>query len=294
MPGDHFQGPQVGRALGGNAPGDGLFQRAVDHIRHHVADRGSCVHRRRIRGTDDRSGRCRHLHRIQRPGIVRNGRRHDAVDAERRIGFRIAQRTVDRVRGHPRRAGEIHMDRVLADGNRCNQIERLLIPVYPHRIRPRPFRQLANRLGHRAAAARNDLLTQHIQIVQPEFAHHRHQPPAADVVAGDQGVDVADDLHRFAHIRAYHRQQVFVHHPRACQAQQRNEQAFVPNLPSLRCLSDPAHVDQMRGAGEQRNDPAIHERRRNDHQVVQMPGALPRIVGDVDITFLHVLHREDF
>ena len=132
----------------------------------------------------------------------------------------------------------------------------------------------------------------HVEVVQAEFAHHRDQPAAADFVARDQRVDIADHLHRFAHVGSDHRQQVFVHFAGASQAQQRNEQTLVPDLPAFRRLADPAHVHQMRRAGEQRDDAAVHEGRRHDHKVVQVAGAFPRIVGDVDIAFLHVGDRE--
>ena len=179
-----------------------------------------------------------------------------------------------------------------ADGQRADQIDRRLIAIDAHRRRPGALRQLADRLRHALPAAADDRLAQHIQIAQRELAHHRDQPPAANFVARDQRVDVADHLHRLAHIGADHRQQVLVHLARARQAQQRDEQAFMVDLPSLRGLPDAAHIDQMRRAGEQRDDASVHEGRRHHHEIVEMPGALPRIVGDVDIAFLHLRDRE--
>ncbi len=294
VPGNHFQRPEVGCALGRHPPGDRLLQRAIDDVGHHVADRGPGVDGRGVGGADDGAGGCGDLHRIQRAGIVRDRRRDDAVDAEGRIGFRIAQRAIDRVGRHAGGAGVVDMDRVVADRHGRNQIDRRFVTVDPHAVRPGPLRQLADRFGHRAAAAGDDLLAQRLDLGQPEFAHHRNEAAAADIVAGDQRVDVAHHLDRFAHIGADHRQQVLVHFAGAHQAQQRNEQAFMPDLASFRRLPDTAHVDQMGGAGEQRDDPAVHEGGRDDHQVVQMPGALPGIVGDVDITFLHVLDGKHF
>ncbi len=127
---------------------------------------------------------------------------------------------------------------------------------------------------------------------QAEFLHHRHQAAAADLVAGDQRIDVADHLHRLAYIGADHRQQVLVHLAGAGQAHQRYEQALVVDLPAFRCLADAAHIDQVRGAGEQRDDGVVDEGGGDHDQVVQVAGALPGIVGDVNIARLHLRHRE--
>src|SRR3546814_6375859 len=54
------------------------------------------------------------------------------------------------------------------------------------------------------------------------------------------------------------------------------------------CSSDlAADVDEMAGAGEQRHRLALPEGRGDDRQVVQMAGALPRIVGDEGVALAH-------
>ncbi len=184
------------------------------------------------------------------------------------------------------------MDRVATDGQRAHQIDRRLVAVDAHRRGPGALRQLADRLRHALAAAADDRLAQHIEIAQREFAHHRHQPAAADLVARDQRIDIADHLHRLANIGADHRQQVLVHLAGTREPQQRDEQTLVVDLPAFRRLADAAHIDQMRRAGEQRHDAPVHEGRRHHDQIVEMAGALPRIVGDVDIAFLHLGDRE--
>src|SRR5262249_39141793 len=53
-------------------------------------------------------------------------------------------------------------------------------------------------------------------------------------------------------------------------------------------LADAAHIHQVRCASEQRDDAAIHERWRHHYQIVEMASAFPRIVGNVDVTLLHL------
>ena len=98
----------------------------------------------------------------------------------------------------------------------------------------------------------------------------------ADAVAADQRVDVALDLHRLAHVGADDAHHALVHHAFAHQRQQRQEQAFVEDLPAVRRLPQPADVDDVRGAGEQRHQLALVEGGRGDDDVVEMAGALPR------------------
>src|SRR3546814_7598696 len=71
------------------------------------------------------------------------------------------------------------------------------------------------------------------------------------------------------------------------QRHQRDEQAFVIDLPPVRGEAYAADVDEMAGAGEQRHRLALPEGRGDDRQVVQMAGALPRIVGDEGVALAH-------
>ena len=48
-----------------------------------------------------------------------------------------------------------------------------------------------------------------------------------------------------------------------------------------------ADIGHMRARGGKGDEPAVPEYRLGDADIRQMPGALPRIVGDVDIAVLH-------
>ena len=45
-----------------------------------------------------------------------------------------------------------------------------------------------------------DVLGEIVEMLELELVHHVDQPAAADLVAGDQRIDVADHLDRLAHV----------------------------------------------------------------------------------------------
>ena len=64
----------------------------------------------------------------------------------------------------------------------------------------------------------------------------------------------------------------------------------MPDLPALGGLADAAHVDQVRRAGEDRDQAAAEEGGGDDDEVVEVAGSLPGIVGDEDVAFDHAGH----
>ena len=64
------------------------------------------------------------------------------------------------------------------------------------------------------------------------------------------------------------------------------------NLTAIRRHADTADIDHMRSTGEQRDHFAFVKGWRDNREIMQMTGALPRIVGDVDITVPHAVRRE--
>ncbi len=70
-----------------------------------------------------------HPERRQRRPVVRDLRRHHALQSEARIGSAIRRRHIDPPRRQARRAGEIHLDPVGQNRHRRRQPHRLLIPV---------------------------------------------------------------------------------------------------------------------------------------------------------------------
>ncbi len=257
-----------------------------------MADRAARVDRGRVERVDDGVLGCGHEDRIERAGIVGDGRRHDALDAEGGVSLRVAHRRIDAVDRRRRGAGIVDRDMIGVDGHRGMQVDRRVVAVDPHMALPGAARQLADRRHHAGAALVDDMAAELVEIVDAVLAHHVAEAPLADQVAADQRMDVALDLDRLADVGADDAHHALVHPAFAHQRQQRQEQAFVIDLPAVGRLPQPADIDHVRGAGEQRHQLAVVERRRGDDDVVEMAGALPRIVGDVGVARLHRFDRE--
>ena len=90
-----------------------------------------------------------------------------------------------------RGAGEVDIDAVAADGERGLQLHRLVVAVDRHRVVLGALRQLVDLGQHRLARMVEDVLGELIEMLEAELVHHLDQPAAADLVAGDQRIDVA-------------------------------------------------------------------------------------------------------
>ena len=94
-------------------------------------------------------------------------------------------------------------------------------------------------------------VAQTVEIGDAELLHHLDKPPAALVVARGQGIDVALDLQRLAHIGADHAQQILVHPAFAGERHQRDGQPLLEHLAPVRPHAETADIDDMDGAGEE-------------------------------------------
>jgi hypothetical protein len=133
---------------------------------------------------------------------------------------------------------------------------------------------------------------QPVEIVDGELVHHLDQAAAADLVAGRQRVEIANHLDRLAHIDGDDVYQRLVDLAFAREAHQRDVEAFLVHLAGVGAHAAAANIDHVAGAGEQRHHLAAPEGRRDEGEVVQMAGALPGVVGQEDVAFLHHLGRE--
>ena len=136
------------------------------------------------------------------------------------------------------------------------------------------------------------MLAQAVEIGDAELLHHLDQPPAALVVARGQGVNIALDLQRLAHIGADHPQQILVHPAFARQGHQRDRQPLLEHLAAVRPHPEPADIDDMHGAGEEADRLALQKCRADHGQIVQVAAGQPRIVGDVMVPRPHRVQRE--
>ncbi len=83
----------------------------------------------------------------------------------------------------------------------------------------------------------------------------------ADLVAGGQRIDVADQLIGFAHIAADDADQGFVDLAALGEFHDRDVQAFLVDACRIRAEAAPADIDDMGGAGEEADQHAVVEGR---------------------------------
>ena len=181
---------------------------------------------------------------------------------------------------------------VAVDGDGGVQVDRRIVAIDAHVALPGAARQLGDRGNHAGAAAVDDMGAEFVEIGNAVLGHHVGQPLLADHVAADQGVDIAFHLDRLAYIGADDAHHAFVDPALPHERQQRQEQAFVEHLAAVGRLAEAADIDHVRGAGEERDQLAVVEGGRGDHDVVEMAGALPGIVGHIGVARLHGLDRE--
>ena len=149
------------------------------------------------------------------------------------------------------------------------------------------MRQGANRLERRLPRARENVGTEIAEAVDAEFVHHLDQPAAADVVAGGERIEIADDLRRLAHVAGDDGDQRLVDDARLREAHQRHVEALFVDLPPLRPHAAPADIDDMTRTREKRHGLAVPEGRRHHREVVEMARTLPRIVGYENVARRH-------
>ena len=221
------------------------------------------------------------------PFVVRHRRRDDALHPERGVGLGVAERDVDPRRRNRRRAGEIHLDRVARDRRRRHEIDRAVVAVDPHARAVDAGCEPGDRFAHSGTRALEDVRPERAQVVDAELVEHREQAPGADLVAGDERIEVADHLIGRADVGAHELEQRLVHLPGAREAHQRHVQPLLEHVARVRAHPEAADVDDVRGRREQRDQAVAPERRRHEREVVQMPGPLPRIVGREDVARAH-------
>src|SRR4029079_3996970 len=68
---------------------------------------------------------------------------------------------------------------------------------------------------------------------------------------------------------------------------QRDVETLLVDLAGIDGHAAAADIDDVAGRGEERDHLAAPEGRRDEGEVVQVAGALPRIVGQEDVAFLH-------
>src|SRR5690606_34264646 len=72
----------------------------------------------------------------------------------------------------------------------------------------------------------------------------------------------------------------------------RNEDAFLIDLVGVRAETAATDIHHVSRAGEVTDQGTVTETRGDDREIVKVAGALPRIIGDVDIALENVLRTD--
>ena len=283
--------PQRGRPLGGDPFRHRLVQAAHHQVRQQVADDVADRDGVGMRGVQDAALGYFHPKRCQRGPVVRNLRRHHALDPEAGIGPAIRRRNVDAAGGKPGGAGEIDLDAVIEDFHRGGEAHRFLIAVGIDFVLIGAARDAGDFRQGGAMRTVEDEAGQRIQAGHFEFVHHLDQAFGAGIVAGTQRIDVAFQFHRQPRSGSDEIEKGFVRLSFGETFDDRDVHAFFEHRTALGAHAEAADVDDMGGVGEQADDFPVMKGRCDDGQVVQVAGAQPRIVGDVMVAGAHRRRR---
>ncbi len=113
-----------------------------------------------------------------------------------------------------------------------------------------------------------------------------------DLVAGCERIDIADHLMTLSHIVAQDVDEVLVDASAFGKLHDRDEDTFLVDFVRIRAEAATADIHHMGGTGEVADEDAVAKARRDDGEVVQVAGALPGVVGDVDVTLEDILRAD--
>ena len=280
---------QATRALGRDKIGQDLIQRRVDCIGHEVTHDVPQRHGCRVHGVDNCILGRGDPERLQRGGVVGNLRRDGAFQRVAGIGLGIDQRAVDALFVDPAGAREIRQDVIFFDAHRDLQRDRRVEAVDRHLAGRLLAWQRRDPLQRGAAGIVEDETRDAGEIVEGKLLHHVDQPAVADLVAGGERVDVADQLIRLAHVATDDPHQCRVDLARIGEFHDRQVKPFFVDARRIRTKATPADVDDMRGTGKEADQLATVKRRRDHGDVMQMARPLPRVVGDINVALKDVL-----
>ena len=149
------------------------------------------------------------------------------------------------------------------------------------------MRKRPDDLQHGAPRRRDDVICDFLESVHGELVHQLPQPPAAHVIAGGKRVEIADDLDRFPDVGPDDLEHALVGFAAIEEAHDRNAQALLVDLARIGTETGAPDVDDMHRRGKEPHRGAFAKTRSHDREVEEVPGAVPGIVGDEDITLLH-------
>ena len=245
-----------------------------------------------VYGIDDGVFRRNHLKRRKRGGIVWDFRGDGTLDGVAGVSLGIDQRHVDALGVEARGTFEIRKNPVVGDFQSNPQIDRLAVAIDGHGPMRDPVVERVDLFQRRPAGIFEDEGRDLAQVIERKLLHHLDQPPMTNLVTRRKRVDIAHQLVRLTHVTANDPHKRLVHVALIRETHDRDIKPLFVNRVCICAKATPADIDNVRRASKIANQHPGFERRRHNSDVVQMACAFPRVVGDVDVAFLHRLHPD--
>ena len=128
--------------------------------------------------------------------------------------------------------------------------------------------------------------------LEVELRHHVAEALRAGVVAAHEGQEVPPHLDRVAGVGEEDRHEVFVERPLAPEPHVGDPHPLLEDGLRFGGEPAPADVDDVARGREERDRLSVEAGRRHDHEVEEVPGPEPRVVGHEDVARPHRLDRE--
>ena len=270
-------------------------EHAVDHAEAGEAARraGGGQH-----AVADGARRADHLDRAEHAFVVGNAGRQHRAHAGVGGGLGVGERVVDRAFHLAVRAGPVdhHVVAGLADGD--EQADRLAVvdAVVVDPVLEAPFAvgQLAQRGARQALRIVDDFLQIELGPLRPVARDDLGELLLGDVAGGKLRAQVAEHLHRQAHVLLDERHDGLVELAGLVELHRRDAQPFGVDLGRVRGVRSrdaPADVGVVADRAGEREPLALVIERLEDEDVRQVHAAVERVVHDEHVARRHVVAR---
>ena len=189
-------------------------------------------------------------------------------------------------------SGEVEADAASRDLGAAREPKRIVDALDVDRPLVDPVGEGGKPIADGPLALAPDRLGERRDILQPVFVHELEKLAAADLVAGDVGHEIPEDLLGNPHVAADDLEHRFVEPAGPHQLAHREAQPLVIDLGRGSAEAEPADVRQVGDAHGVADDPSVAKYRPHHVDVKEMPGAHPRVVGGDDVAWLQGFRRE--
>ena len=193
------------------------------------------------------------------------------------------------MRADRRGAGEVGVDAAAADLKLHGQRDGPVVAVHVHGVGIGAGGDPLDGGPDGRGGAVEDEGGDGLDVVEAQLVEHVVQALDAGVVAGGQRVDVTHHLVGLADVGSDHRDQVAVEAASLGQLHHRYEQPLLVDLRGVGPEAPAADVHHVGGGAEVGDQPVGPEHGGDHGDVVEVAGALPGVVGEVDVAGVYAM-----